>query len=266
VTRIKLIALDLDGTLLNSALRLSDTNAAALRKALDAGLQVVFATSRWYGLAKRTAERAGVDTPLICSNGALIKRPSDGQELLHLYVEEEIARSVTALGDERGWEMFTTIGEATYMKMRPGVIPEKLPAGLRVAERQSERLDEGRTTCVLVFGNDAVVEISEQIVPQYNGRARFSFNHPLNTAHYLVLTHTEADKGRALEMVCRELGVPLDEAMAMGDSESDLSMLTLAGVGIAMANGPPELQEAVEHVAPSNDEDGVAWAIEKFAL
>ena len=76
----KLIALDLDGTLLNSAMRLSDGNAEALGKAIDKGFQVVLATARFYGIAKRTADRIGIDTPLICSNGALIKRPSDGDE------------------------------------------------------------------------------------------------------------------------------------------------------------------------------------------
>jgi Cof subfamily protein (haloacid dehalogenase superfamily) len=262
----KLIALDLDGTLLDSSLKLSDTNTAALRRALDRGVQVVFATSRWFGLAKRTADRLGIDTPLICSNGALIKRPSDGAELLHLYLDQELAREVTALGDQRGWEMFTTVGDATYMKMRPGVIPEKLPAGLRVADRQSDRVAEGQPTCVLVFGTDAVDEISQRFLPAYNGRANFSLNRPQNLPHYVVLTHPQADKARALELVCRELAVPRDEVMAMGDSESDLEMLRWAGLGIAMRNAPDEVQRAALHIAPSNDEDGVAWAVERFVL
>lgn len=262
----KLLALDLDGTLLNSALKLSDGNAAALRRALEAGLQVVLATSRWYGLAKRTADRIGIETPLICSNGALVKRPADGRELLHLYVDREIAREVTALGDDAGWEMFTTIGEATYMRMRPGVIPEKLPAGLQIAERQSDRVDEGKPTCVLVFGNEAVAEIERRFLPVYDSRARFSLNRPPRLPHYVVLTHPEADKAAALELVCRELGIAPDEVVAMGDSESDIGMLRLAGLGIAMANSPEEMRAEAALVAPSNDEDGVAWAIDRIVL
>ncbi len=263
---IRLIALDLDGTLLNSALKLSDTNAAALRRALDRGLHIVFATSRWFGLAKRTADRVGITTPLICSNGALIKSPADGRETLHLYLDQEVASVVTALGDDRGWEMFTTIGDATYMRMRPGVIPERLPAGLRIAERQSDRIVEGQPTAVLVFGNDAVEETSRRLLPAYDSRARFSLNRPLNTPHYLVVTHSDADKGRALEMVCQHLGIAPGETMAMGDSESDLSMLQLAGLSVAMGNAAEEVKAAVPQVAPSNDEDGVAWALERYAL
>src|SRR3989304_3387743 len=136
----KLIALDLDGTLLDSSLKLSETNAAALRRALDRGVRVVFATSPWFGPA---------------------------QPPLPLSLDQALARQVTALGDERAWEMFTTIEDATYMKMRSGVIPEKLPAGLRVAERQSDHVAEGRPTCVLAFGNEAVSEVTERFLPAY---------------------------------------------------------------------------------------------------
>ena len=101
----KVLALDLDGTLLNSGLRLSDGNAEAVRAAMERGVQVVLATARFYGIALRTASRLGVETPLICSNGALVKRPTDGHELIHLYVDHDLAREVTTLGDERGWEM-----------------------------------------------------------------------------------------------------------------------------------------------------------------
>jgi Cof subfamily protein (haloacid dehalogenase superfamily) len=261
----RLLALDLDGTLLNSALKLSDGNAEALRAAMDAGIHVVLATSRWYGLALRTANRLGLETPLICSNGAIVKRP-DGAELLHLYVDEEVARDVVTLADDAGWEQFTTIGDVTYMKMRPGVIPERLPAGLRIAERQSDHLGERPATSVLVYGEDAVREIKERFAGKYAGRARFSFNHPEGLPPYVMVTHPDADKARGLELACNELGVSPAEVVAMGDSESDLGMLAFAGLGIAMRNSPDEVKRAALHVAPSNDEDGVGWAIRRFVI
>jgi Cof subfamily protein (haloacid dehalogenase superfamily) len=262
----KLLALDLDGTLLNSGLRLSEGNAEAVRAVMERGVQVVLATARFYGIALRTASRLGVETPLICSNGALVKQPVDGRELIHLNLDHDLAREVTTLGDDRGWEMFTTIEDVTYMQMRPGIIPERLPGGLRIAERQSDHMDDGPTTCVLVFGEEAVNEISSRFLPAYNGRARFSINRPTNSAHYVILTHPEAEKAHALEAVLKELSVSPQQAIAMGDSESDIGMFRLAGLGIAMRNAPDEVQRAALHVAPSNDEDGVAWAIRKFLL
>jgi hydroxymethylpyrimidine pyrophosphatase-like HAD family hydrolase len=150
--------------------------------------------------------------------------------------------------------------------MRAGIIPERLPGGLKVAERQSDHLDEGPPTCVLVFGEDAVNAISSRFLDSYDGRARFSINRPTNSPHYVILTHPEAEKSRALAAVLKELGVPPEEAIAMGDSESDVEMFRLCGLGIAMRNAPDEVQRAALHVAPSNDEDGVAWAIRKFLL
>lgn len=262
----RLIALDLDGTLLNSGLKLSDGNAEALRAAVGLGVQVVIATSRWYELALRTAGRLGIETPVIASNGAIVKRPSDGAELLHLYLDAELAGEVVTLADDSGWEMFTTIGSTTYMQMRPGIIPEKLPAGLKMAERQSEHLGDARPTSVLVFGDAAVREIEERFLTKYAGRARFSLNRPVGLPHYVVLTHPEAEKANGLDLVCRELGVGPEETIAMGDSESDLGMLRFAGLGIAMANSPDEVKRAALHIAPTNDDDGVAWAVRKFLL
>ena len=260
------LALDLDGTLLNSGLRLSDANGEAVRAAMDRGVQIVLATARFYGIALRTASRLDVQTPLICSNGALVKRPTDGKELLHLNLDHDLAREVVALGDERGWEMFTTIGDTTYMQMRPGIIPERLPGGLKIADRQSEHIDEGAPTCVLVFGHEGVDEIETRFMQTYQGRAGFSINRPTNSAHYVIVTHPDADKARALEIVLKELGVPPEDTVAMGDSESDIGMFRLAGLGIAMRNSPDEVKREALHVAPSNDEDGVAWAIRKFLL
>jgi Cof subfamily protein (haloacid dehalogenase superfamily) len=262
----RLIALDLDGTLLDSSLKLSETNGEALRAAMAKGVQVVLATSRWYGLALRTAARLEIETPLICSNGAIVKRPKDGTELLHLYVDADLAREVVTLADDSGWEMYTTIGDATYMKMRPGIIPEKLPAGLKVAERQSDHLGEAAPTSVLVFGGDAVEEITSRFMPKYGERARFSLNRPVNTPHYVVLTHVEAEKASGLELVCKELGVAPEEVIAMGDSESDLEMIQMAGLGVAMGNSPDGVKKAALHIAPTNDEDGVAWAVRQFVL
>lgn len=273
MTKISLIALDLDGTLLNSALKLSERNAEAVRRAGESGVRVVLATSRWFGLARRTADRLGLDSPLVCSNGAVIRRPQDDNELLHLRLDQEVAREVTTLGDERGWEMFTTIEDATFMRAQPGATPESLPGGLRISDRQADEVARGQPTAVLVFGDDAVHEVSQRLLPSYDGpacrqarRAKFSLNRPINLPPYVILTHPDADKASALEIVCREMDVPLSDVMAMGDSESDRSMLRVAGLGIAMGNSPDEVKRAAAHVAPSNDADGVAWAIERFAL
>jgi Cof subfamily protein (haloacid dehalogenase superfamily) len=262
----KLVVLDLDGTLLNSAMKLSEGNGEALQKTMEQGVQVVLATARWYALALRTASRLKIETPIIACNGAVVKRPTDGAELLHLHVDEELAREAVTTADDAGWEMYTTIGDSTYMKTRPGIVPEMLPAGLKIADRQSDHLGEGPATSVLMYSSDAVETASDQWMPKYGERARFSLNRPVNSNHYVIITHPEAEKSRGLLMVCEELGIAPEETVAMGDSESDLEMISLAGLGIAMGNSPDAVRKAALHIAPTNDEDGVAWALNRFVL
>ena len=261
----KLLALDLDGTLLNSAMRLSETNTAALQKAVESGVSVVLATSRWFGLAKRTSDRLGLTTPIISSNGAEVRWP-DGSEILSLKLNPGVARDIVTYGDDNGWEMFTTMSHATYMQMRPGVIPEKLPGGLRVAERHSDHLDEGAPITLQVWQEAAVSECRELFAEKYKDDVNFSFNTPIGQPHYVVMSNPEAEKANALAAVCKELGVAPEETIAMGDSESDIEMLRFAGLGIAMRNSPDEVRRHALHIAPSNDEDGVAWAVLRFLV
>ena len=142
-----------------------------------------------------------------------------------LPVDPEVARDVLTAGDEAGWEMFSTIGVDTYMKNRPGIIPEKLPGGLKVADRHADMLGDAVPTCLQVHGEEGVEEVRARFADKYGERVRFSFNTPVGLPHYVVMTHPDADKANALAVVCKELGVPQAQTIAMGDSESDLAML-----------------------------------------
>jgi len=262
---IRLVALDIDGTLLDSSNRLSDANAAAVREALAQGTQVVLATSRWFHLARLTAESLGLSTPLICHNGALVKRPQDGQELLHLRLDQDFARQVAALGDQRRYMMFTTVDHVTYMRPQ-GKGPPRLPPDMRLSSYHAQAVAKTAPTAILFFGKEAVGEVWDAFHGQFGQAVNFSRNHSLAFPHYLSLTHAEADKGRALELACRELGVDPAEAMAIGDSEADVAMFDVVGYGIAVGNAPEAVREAAKDVAPQNDADGVAWAIRKYVL
>jgi hypothetical protein len=82
----------------------------------------------------------------------------------------------------------------------------------------------------------------------------------------VILTHPDADKASALALVCKELGIGPEETVAMGDSESDVGMFRFAGLGVAMGNAPDTVKREALHIAPTNDEDGVAWAVRKFLV
>ena len=127
----RLIALDLDGTLLTRGNTVSEGNAAAVREAVAAGVHIVFATSRWYTLAKRTADVLGVTSPIICHNGAMIRDPVDGAKLLQLDVPAGAAVEIAALADDGGYESMATVDDVTHLlTKRPEIDPARLPPGM----------------------------------------------------------------------------------------------------------------------------------------
>jgi Cof subfamily protein (haloacid dehalogenase superfamily) len=263
---IRLVALDIDGTLFDTSNQLSEANATAVRETVAAGVPVVLATSRWFYLARQTAQELGLTTPIICHNGALVKRPDDEEELLHLRLDQRFAQQTATLGDQRGYRMFTTVDHITYMRPEGKAPKRLLPPDLKLSDRHADIVARGAPTAILVFGEEAADEICQAFGDGYQEHVNFSRNYSLTYPHYLIMTHAQADKGRALQLVCRELGVSPQETLAMGDSQADAAMFDAVGYGIAMGNAPTAVQEAAVDVAPSNDEDGVAWALRKYVL
>jgi Cof subfamily protein (haloacid dehalogenase superfamily) len=264
--KIRLVALDLDGTLLNRGNRVSDVNAEAVRDAVAAGVHIVIATSRWYLLAKRTADLLGVTSPIICHNGAMIRSPIDGARLLQLDVPPEPAAEIAAIADEGQYESMATYDDVTHLLTpRPDIDASRLPHGMVLTKRLSDHVANG-VEAFLFFGQDACDGFRTRAGDRYDGVLNLAYGYSETFPPYLNIVHAGADKGRALARVCEHVGVPLSEAMAIGDAAPDLEMMRAAGVGMAMGNAPDEVKEQADVVGPSNLDDGVAWAIREFAL
>lgn len=264
--RVRLIALDLDGTLLTKGNAVSEGNAAAVREAVAAGVHIVLATSRWYMLAKRTADLLGITSPIICHNGAMIRDPVDGRTLLELDIAAEPAREIAAIADEQRYESMVTVDDVTYMiTKRPDVDPQRLPGGMVLTERLSDHVDGGAQG-FLFFMQDAVDGVRARLGGRYDGELNLAWGYSETFPPYLNIVHAGADKGRALRLVCEQVGVPLEESMAIGDAAPDLEMMLVAGLSMAMGNAPDDVKSRADVVGPGNRDDGVAWAIREFAL
>jgi Cof subfamily protein (haloacid dehalogenase superfamily) len=264
--RVRLIALDLDGTLLDREGDVSDGNAAAIKDALAAGVHIVIATSRWYLLAKRTADILGIRSPVICHNGAMIRDPIDGARIMQLDVPADAAVEIAALADERRYESMATVDEVTYLLSKvPNIPAARLPEGMVQTARLGDHVREG-AEAFLFFGKDATEGFRAHVGDRYAGVLNMAYGYSQTFPHYLNITHAAADKGRALAIVAEHLGVSIAETMAIGDAAPDLEMMRAAGIGMAMGNAPDEVKEHADVVGPGNAEDGVAWAVREFAL
>lgn len=263
---MRLVALDLDGTLLTRGNTVSDGNADAVREAVAAGVHVVFATSRWYLLAKRTADLLGVTSPIICHNGAMIRSPIDDARLLQLDIPADAAVEIAAIADAQRFEAMVTVDDVTYMiTKRADVDPKRLPGGMQLTDRLSDHVGDGAEG-FLAFGQDAVDGMRAQLGDRFDGVLNVASGYSETFPPYVNIVHAAADKGRALHLVCEHVGVPIGEAMAIGDAAPDLEMMRVAGVSMAMGNAPNDVKAQVDVVGPSNLDDGVAWAIREFAL
>jgi len=264
--KARLVAIDLDGTLLTKGNTVSDGNAAAVREAVAAGVHIVLATSRWYILAKHTADALGITSPIICHNGAMVRSPIDGARLLDLRIPADAATDIAAIADAARYEGMVTVDDVTYFATRRrGVDPSRLPPGMVPAERLSGHVAAGAEG-FLFFGDDAVEGLRARLGTKYDGVLNLAWGYSATFPMYLNIVHAAADKGRALALVCDHVGVPLADAMAIGDAAPDLDMMRVAGLSMAVGNAPDDVKAQVDVVGPDNRDDGVAWAIRTFAL
>jgi Cof subfamily protein (haloacid dehalogenase superfamily) len=265
---IRLIALDLDGTLLGPDFRVAEADGEAVLAAKERGVIIVLNTARWYGIALRTARRLGVTAPLICHNGAHVKSPDDnGAELLHMPIPTDAAREITARCDEGGWETYTSVEGITYMRSRweSAIDPARLPDDMRIAKTHAEYVTSPATG-IIVFSEEGVRGVIDAFEAAYRGTLDFHAAWSESSQPYVSITAAGAGKGKALQLVLDQLDVAPGDVLAVGDALPDVPMFELAGVGVAMGNAPGDVKARADDVAPSNQEGGVAWAIQKYVL
>jgi Cof subfamily protein (haloacid dehalogenase superfamily) len=260
---IRLIALDLDGTLLAPDETISAANRRAIAEALAAGIRVVLVTGRGLDTPVAISRELGLNLPVICCHGALTKDFAANKVLVHIPVPLVYAKPMVAYAEEQGLAIAIYHGESFHRPpSAPIVMPDMTGPGWRVTESLRTLLADGAPTFIRFLGEEAVSAM----------RAKFG-DLPLNfrLEHWgefveCAVLSREASKQHALARLCADFQIPAEAVLAVGDSRNDVPMLRWAGVGVAMANALPEVREAVRYVSASNERDGVALAIERFAL
>jgi Cof subfamily protein (haloacid dehalogenase superfamily) len=259
---IQLIALDLDGTLLDSSERITRSNRAAIKRALALDVHVVLITGRGADAPLAFGRDLGLRDPIICAHGALTKECPSGRELRHIAIPGEYATALIEFAHEAGLDTAVYTGERfhrlagapLYMDDMRGPLWVDVPNLIELAERDS--------TFIRFFGRKAVDSITQRFAGL---PVHFKFE-TWGEFEELAITSEDATKERALAELCRDLQIEASDVLAIGDSRNDVPMLRWAGTGVAMGNALTEVIEAAPFVTASNDEDGVARAIERFVL
>lgn len=263
---IKMITIDLDGTLLRSDGSVSDRTVRTLQAARDKGVVVAIATGRMYQTARPYGERLGLgDSPLLLFAGGLIETLESKKILFQQVIPREWAQELADLARRRGWQLQTYIDDV----LRAARDDEWIRDYERITHSKAcicgDDFYHVQGDCNKLLsrgGHDDLVARKALIEKTFPGRFNVLFSAPT----FLEIMPQGVDKGKGIRRLGELYGITADEIMALGDSQNDLDMLKAAGFPVAMTNAADEVRAVASYVTASNDDDGVAAAVEKFVL
>lgn len=263
---IRLVALDLDDTLLRPDLTISPLCRQALQETAARGVKITIASGRMYRATLPYAEMLGIaGIPLMTYNGALIRFSGYGETLFHRPLPAPAAARLIKALRRIGLHINVFIDDDLYMEnlseegkryIGRNKVPFKLTPDLTT-------ILAGGPTKILAAGEpEAIIAAEKELNAEFQGEIAFVRSRP----RFLECLAPGVSKGVALAKVAGFYGLDAREVMAVGDAPNDREMLAWAGVGVAMAGAPPEVRAVAGWTAPSNEEDGVAAALYRYVL
>ena len=267
---IKIIAMDLDGTLFSPDHKtVAEENKKALRAAHKAGIKLAVATGRTYSTIGDICEQVPEIDYIIFSNGAGVYDRKSGRIVYHNVMPFELCDKLLPLAVTKCRLAELYIGGRAYALKKPGgeLDKEVLPPvfrpmlGKEIGIVEDYHFDDGVEKAIFFFGDDGECRETADKIKEC-GEVFVTSSIPCS----FEFTKAGVDKGEALLALCKIIGASADEAMAFGDAENDIPMLRAAGCGIAMENADDETKASAKYVTASNAESGVALAINKYAF
>ena len=261
-----LIAIDLDGTLFNSSQQISNRNKQAIEKAISNDYKTAIVTGRGREGAIAVLDGLGIDMPVICSAGSLILENKDSKVISSrtFQIDDELNIIVEfAMKFNSGIITDTLDGNWWFGPDELEDSLDPLTAAFASNGRRTfnPKVDLKRPLLKLTLAAEPeILQKAEESV----GRHCPSLHYVYAGMNYLDFTRKDVNKGSALKILAGYLEIKPDDTIAIGDQLIDLSMLEFAGLPIAMSNAPQRLKQAARWIAPTNDEDGVAWALDRI--
>ncbi|MFH0939078.1 MAG: Cof-type HAD-IIB family hydrolase [Planctomycetota bacterium] len=268
---IRMIALDLDGTLLRSDKTIGPRTRDALHAAHAQGVVIVLASGRMTPAMERAAENLGLDVCLVSYNGAAIcdRRANFRRRLFHKPLETDVAQALFKIGKQRRYQINFYYQDVILSEDAPHLRPyieiyrSRTGSPFRFVERLEDYLQYAPTKFIYIVDPAIRNALEDELRPSFGTRATILRTDP----EYLEFLNPTVDKGRSVVRLAENLGIRADQIMALGDGDNDITMLASVGWGVAVANAGVRCK-AVAHAITEhdNDHDGVAEAVERWVL
>jgi Cof subfamily protein (haloacid dehalogenase superfamily) len=269
MTTFRLVALDLDDTLLRSDLSISFRTRNVIRRAMQEGVYIALASGRVPEALESFAKILGLhkkDGYLICGNGTIITESRTGKVVYESTLPKEAALVAFDLADAEGFPVQLYDDDVMYISRRNEFTnyDQKLTGMRQVVVSNFRSMVEAGAHKLIIPGDPMILKPLEDILRTYLGTDITLFT---SKPYFLEILPPNVDKGVALAFIAQKLGVRREDVFAIGDSMNDEAMIRWAGCGVAMANSDPRIKNIAALVTEhTNDDDGVAEVIERYVL
>lgn len=270
---IKLVAIDIDGTLINDQRQITPKTVAALKKATAAGVKVVLCTGRPMTGVTAYLKDLGIadrdDEYVISFNGGLAQSTSGNVIVNHSISFDDYAdwenfclkQGVHSQIETRDYIYTTNQDLSKYTIYESGLV--NMPVRYRSMDEMARERDQYIVAKAMMVDEKDKIDTALAHLPQ-DLRDRFSIVR--SEDFYLEFMHPSASKGQTLKTLSEQLGIKQDEVMALGNAQNDNSMIEFAGIGVAMGNSVPETLKTADVTVADNNHDGVAEAVDKYVF
>jgi len=261
---IKLIATDLDNTMLTSRGGVAASSVRLLRKCANAGVAFAIATGRSLYSAEAIAEKVGVEHWSICYNGALITNTRTGETISDDWLDEKTVREIVAFCHERG--LYMQMYDDNVITVEKLQLDQHPDPDLAFAPHREIgdflKMPFFPTPKILVAAGSRVPEVQNEMQAIFGDRVYLA----QSESHLIEIMAAGTDKGAALMRLASRLGIDRSEIIALGDNTNDLPLLQAAGVSVAVANSVDVLKQAATYIAAGERSRGFDEGIRKFVL
>ncbi|MDD3171485.1 MAG: tagaturonate epimerase family protein [Bacilli bacterium] len=261
----KMIAVDIDGTLLNDKRELLATTKNMITKAVKMGTIFVLSTGRPLIGAEEVSQKLAFDLPVIAGNGAIIATSKTKKIIFKRDLPVDVARDIIKISKKYQASLAIWCGDELFFNtedehtIKYGNLASTRPT---VLDNLQEIYKKEITKIIWFDSPERLISIQEEIRPLLGSRTNFFTSNPT----YLEFVALGVSKANALKTIGDYYHIPLKEIIAVGDGFNDLAMIEVAGLGVAMSNAVKEIQEKADFVTSSNNEDGVGKVIKEFIL